>query len=92
MYDSSIYLLVALTGMTNLIYGLAAPFLPTMLNDRGVAETWTGLIFAIYAVSSMVTSLFVGKTIGNNRHRKMITCGTILMGISIAGFGLVYKV
>ena len=78
--------------MTNTIYGLASPFLPTLLDEFGVDATWTGLIFAMYAVASIITSLFVGKLIESIGHRRLIATGGILMALSIVGFGAAYHV
>ena len=91
MFDKSIYLILAMLGMTNTIYGLASPFLPTLLDDAGIDETWTGLIFTVYAIASMITSLIVGKIIDRAGHRCMITAGSVLMAASIFCFGLVYR-
>ena len=92
MFDKSIFLILAMLGITNTIYGLASPFLPTLLNEAGIEETWTGLIFSMYAVASITTSLFVGKLINRIGHRIMITAGATLMALSIIGFGAVHHV
>lgn len=92
MYDKSIFLIMAMLFTTNTIYGLASPFLPTLLDEAGVDATWTGLIFAVYAVASIITSLAVGKLIARIGHRKLITTGGILMALSIVGFGAAYHV
>lgn len=92
MYDRSIYFLIVVLMMTNMIYGLASPFLPTLLDDSGIKETWTGIIFAIYAIAVMIASLFVGKLIDKVGYRNMVSAGVIIMSASICGFGLVYRV
>jgi hypothetical protein len=51
MFDKSIFMLMATLFMTNTIYGLASPFLPTRLEEAGVNPAWTGLIFAMYAIA-----------------------------------------
>eukprot|EP00353_Schmidingerella_taraikaensis_P006822 CAMPEP_0185568234 /NCGR_PEP_ID=MMETSP0434-20130131/1255_1 /TAXON_ID=626734 ORGANISM="Favella taraikaensis, Strain Fe Narragansett Bay" /NCGR_SAMPLE_ID=MMETSP0434 /ASSEMBLY_ACC=CAM_ASM_000379 /LENGTH=67 /DNA_ID=CAMNT_0028182679 /DNA_START=119 /DNA_END=318 /DNA_ORIENTATION=+ len=65
------------------MYGLAAPFLPALLEERGVASTWTGLIFGIYAISMVVFSLITGKIVDKVGHNKIMAIGTFVMALSI---------
>lgn len=90
MYDKSIYFLTLVLMTTNMIYGLAAPFLPTLFDDLGIEETWTGIIFSVYAVAVMIASLFTGKLLDRVGYRTMIFSGLIMMSASICCFGLVY--
>ena len=87
--DKSTLLLLVLLGISNTEYSLPSPFLPDQLKEKGV-ESWTGLIFSVYAITSVITSLFVGKLLNKIRHRKMITAGSSLLAFSIIGFGAVY--
>ena len=73
--------------LSNSIYGLASPFLPTLLDELGVASTWTGVIFAIYAVAGAITSPIVGAVIDSCGHAKLLAFGTILMAIACTCFG-----
>ena len=91
MCDKSILLILAILVTSNTFYGLAAPFLPTLLEDLDIAETLTGLIFSAYAIASMIMSLFVGKIIDRAGHRCIITLGALLMSTSIFCFGLVHR-
>jgi len=68
------------------MYGLAAPFLPALLEERGVASTWTGLIFGIYAISMVVFSLITGKIVDKVGHNKIMAIGTFVMALSIVSF------
>ena len=73
--------------LSNMTYGLAAPFLPKLLQDKGIESTSTGLILATYAVARIVASLIAGKIIDSMSHSKVLALGSGLMAISIGAFG-----
>ena len=92
MLDCSIYILVLAIFVSNTIYGLASPFLPTVLEEKQISSIWTGVIFAAFAISSSITSLLVGKILDSIGHNKVIMFGCILMAICIASFGLIEQI
>ena len=49
----------------------------------------TGVIFAVYAVASVLSSIVIGMYMDQVGHRCVIIFGTLLMAISIASFGLI---
>ena len=75
--------------VSNISYGLASPFLPTVLDDKGISSVWTGIIFASYAVASTIASLVVGSFLEKIGHKASITIGSILMGVSVVAFGTI---
>ena len=91
MCDSQLLIVLLTIFFSNTIYGLAAPFLPTVMEERGVDTTWTGLIFAMYAIAVILVSLVAGKTIDYFGHSRIIAFGSLLMAASIVGFGMVDK-
>ena len=86
MLDKSIGIILCTVFLSNTIYGLAAPFLPALLAEKGIASTWTGVIFAAYAVSMVFVSLAVGKVLDRIGHAKIMAFGALLMALSIASF------
>ena len=46
--------------MASAMYGVAAPFLPTFFEAKGISSSWTGVIFASYAVSMALISPITG--------------------------------
>ena len=88
-FDKSINTILLTLMLSNVIYGLASPFLPNLLEQAGIASTWTGIIFAVYAVALTIVSLIVGQFLDRLGHTKVMTAGCILMAISCGSFGLV---
>ena len=87
MIDRSIVLILTVLLLSNTIYGLASPFLPRLLEERGISESWTGLIFATYAVAYMFSSPVIGLLVDRTGHSLLMTTGIVLMAGSIASFG-----
>ena len=92
MVDCALLLvLVTLLG-TNIIYGLASPFLPTVIEMKDIDNFWTGIIFAAYAVSATFTSIIIGKVLGKFGHNRIMTLGAFLMAGAIASFGFIEEI
>ena len=89
MFDRSLYLLVLALFVSNTIYGLASPFLPTVMEDKNISSVWTGVIFAAFAVASTFTSLVVGKILDRIGHNRVIMFGCLLMAVCITAFGFI---
>ena len=89
LVDLSICLLAFTILISNSIYGLASPFLPTVLEEKEITSVWTGVIFSSYAVATIFTSLVVGKIIDSIGHNRIIMFGCFLMAVSIGCFGLI---
>ena len=87
MVDKSFFLLLITVFMTNAIYGLASPFLPTVLEEKDISSIWTGIIFASYAVASTIVSIITGTCLDKIGHKTVITMGAFLMCGSIVCFG-----
>ena len=92
MFDRAVGLLFLLLFISNTIYGLASPFLPTFFDDRGISSTWTGLIFSAYAIAMTIISLLAGKCLDRIGHRKIMLFGALLMSASIVSFGLIERI
>jgi MFS family permease len=87
MPDISIVIILTVLFLSNTIYGLASPFLPKLLEDRGIEETWTGVIFAAYAVAYTIMAPIVGVVVDKYGHNRILTLGILVMAGSIACFG-----
>ena len=92
MMDKSKAMILLLLFASNTIYGLASPFLPTFFEDRGISSTWTGMIFAAYAIASTIVSLLSGKCLDKVGHNKIMLFGGLLMSASIVSFGLITRI
>ena len=86
------YRLMCLLFLVNTIYGLASPFLPQVLEEKGVTSTWTGIIFASWAFSMVFTAPIVGKMLHKTGHAKMFVFGVSLMSSCCLCFGLIEKI
>ena len=91
MFDRTVGLLFLLLFISNTIYGLASPFLPTFYNDRGISSTWTGLIFSAFAIAMTIVSLLAGKCLDRIGHNKIMLFGILLMSASTMSFGLIER-
>ena len=91
LIDSSAFFLLLTIFCNTTIYGLASPFLPVELENKGVSSGMTGMVFAIYAVTSVISSFFWGKYLDKVGHRFVISGGVLLMASAIATFGLIEK-
>jgi len=89
MIDRHILLILLVLFVSNTIYGLASPFLPTELEEKGIDSIWTGIIFSAYAVATIFTSLGVGCCLNTVGHNKIIFWGSLIMAICIIAFGQV---
>ena len=89
IFDKSISLLLTILFISNTIYGLASPFLPVELAAKGISSGMTGVIFAMYAVASVLSALVVGMYLDRIGHRCVIMFGALLMSVAIACFGLI---
>ena len=87
-FDRSINTILLTLTLSNVIYGLAAPFLPNLIEEGGIESTWTGIIFAVFAVALTIVSLIVGQFLDRIGHTKVMTAGCILMSLACASFGL----
>ena len=87
--DKAMSLLLTIICIANAMYGLAAPFLPVELEAKGISPSMTGVIFAIYAVASVLAALVCGMYLDLVGHRCMLVFGVLLMASSIACFGLI---
>ena len=88
MIDRNIVIMLCSTFLANTLYGLAAPFLPSLLEAKGVESVWTGIIFASYAVAMIVMSLVAGKIVTKFGHGNIIAFGALLMALSVSAFAL----
>ena len=79
MVDLSLTGIVLIVFLANTIYGLASPFLPPLLEERGIDTSWTGLIFASYAIGVTLSAPIVGTVIEKFGHRKIMATGVLLM-------------
>ena len=88
MADKAKLIICTILFLSNTIYGLASPFLPTILDDLGIDSLWTGIIFGSYAIAAAIVSPIAGSIIDKCGHAKMLSLGTILMSIACTSFGL----
>ena len=86
MLDRKLGIILITALISNTIYGLAAPFLPQLLEDKGIASSWTGVIFAVYSISMVVVSLIAGSIVDSVGHSRLMSFGSLLMATSIASF------
>ena len=63
MTYNSFIIIIAVLFLSNTIYGLAAPFLPTLFESRGIAESFIGLIFSAYAIAYCIMAPIIGMVV-----------------------------
>ena len=75
MLDFSQTLLLVVIFVTNLIYGLVSPFLPTVLEEKYISSVWSGVIFSAYAVAMIPSAFIIGSNLDKIGHKVVITFG-----------------
>ena len=89
MCDFTLVLLLVTIFFGNMMYSLASPFLPEVLEEKGITSVWTGIIFAVYAVAKTFTNIITGKVIGKFGHKRIMMVGAFIMAAAIASFGFI---
>ena len=84
MLDYNMVVITLTTLLANTSYGLTAPILPQYLEDRGVASSWTGFIWASFSTAVILVSLIAGSIVDRVGHSKLMSIGAILMATAIA--------
>jgi len=70
-------------------YPLPSPFLPGVLEKRGVDATMTGIIFSIMTASMFVLSPFVSYPSRWFGRKAVFTAGLLIEAAGIVGFGFI---
>jgi MFS family permease len=79
-----------ITMLSNSAYAIIAPFLPFVLDKKGIDQKWMGCIFASYSIGVIVFSLIVGKMLSKSgRRSRFIAVGLACMGVSFLNFGAI---
>ena len=86
MLDYNIVVIALTVLLTNTSYGLSAPILPQLLEDRGVASSWTGFIWASFAIGVILVSLIAGSIVDRVGHSRLMTIGAAVMASAIAAY------
>ena len=60
MCDTYKLILYIIIIFSNTVYALAAPFLPVVFAEKHMSGGWVGLIFAMYSISMIIVSPFIG--------------------------------
>lgn len=84
--------MLGITAVANAAFAIVAPFLPFEFKRKQVDQNWIGYIFAIYSISVIFCSPFVGKMISKFGRRNLIMVGMQIMGLSFVGFGQTSKI
>lgn len=74
--------------LLNASYGICAPFLPMMADERNISQSYLGIMFCVYSISMAMMSPFVGKYQFEFGRRNMAKYGMLLAGIPFLGFYL----
>ena len=86
MLDYNMVVIASTTLLANTSYGLTAPILPQFLEDRGVASSWNGFIWASFSIAVILVSLIAGSIVDRVGHTRLMMIGTIVLAASIAAY------
>ena len=86
MLDYNIVVISLTVLLANASYGLSAPILPQLLEDRGVAASWTGFIWASFSVAVIFVSLIAGSIVDCVGHSRLMSIGATIMALAIAAY------
>jgi MFS family permease len=68
--------------LTSTFYALSAPFLPVMFEEKGIHQTYVGVVFAAFSVAIIIFSPFVTGMIERFGQPALLGWGFVLMGVS----------
>mmetsp|Transcript_29578 Transcript_29578/g.39339 ORF Transcript_29578/g.39339 Transcript_29578/m.39339 type:complete len:93 (-) Transcript_29578:1096-1374(-) len=80
MIDIKLLLILVTLLFSNSSYAIIAPFLPLELEEHGIDGATVGLIFGVYSVGRIITSLVVGKISHRLGVKKILSFGIFTMG------------
>jgi MFS family permease len=83
-YKLIIYIIIV---FSNSVYALAAPFLPVVFSGKDMSGGWVGLIFAMYSISMIIVSPFIGVIVDKVGQTNLLAIGLVAMGTSIMLLG-----
>ena len=86
MLDYNMVVIASTTLLANISYGLTAPILPQFLEDRGVASSWTGFIWASFSIAVILVSLIAGSIVDRVGHSRLMVIGATIMAAAIAAY------
>lgn len=89
MGNNEIVYLYSVFLMSNILYSIVAPILPLELKSLHINEQWNGVIFSAYALSGILSSLFIPNLFQGCDKVKTIMGGLVAMGLSFALFGFI---
>ena len=75
--------------VSNAAYIICAPFLPLELEKKGLAPSYTGIVFALYSVGSIVWSPIVAKHVDRVGSSNLLGLALGVMGVTFICFGLI---
>ena len=87
MCDSYKLILYIIIVFSNSVYALAAPFLPVVFSGKDMSGGWVGLIFAMYSISMIIVSPFIGVIVDKVGQTNLLAIGLVAMGTSIMLLG-----
>ena len=85
-------ILIVVFVFMNTNFCLSTPFLPIFLEDRGISSTWIGIIFAIFAFGTTISSIFSGKIVDKVGHKIVLILSIIFMSDCTVSFGLINRI
>ena len=87
--NCSTVLILALIFFENLVYGLTSPILPKTLEERGISEVWTGIIFASFPISAFPACILAGIYLEKIGHVREMGWGCVLFAVSSCFMGVI---
>ena len=87
MCDAYKLILYIIIVFSNSVYALAAPFLPVVFSGKDMSGGWVGLIFAMYSISMIIVSPFIGVIVDKVGQTNLLAIGLVAMGTSIMLLG-----
>ena len=77
--------------LSNMGYGLFAPFVPLVFNEREINIDYLGCIFAVYSVAIIICSPFIGYIINKYHKRRLVfQIGLFCMAACLLGYGVAF--
>ena len=86
MLDYNIAVISLTVLLVNMSYGLTAPILPPLMEERGVPSSCIGFVWTSFSVAVIFVAILAGAIVDCIGHARLMTIGAVIMAAAIAAY------
>ena len=92
LFDYNIAVIGLTVLLVNMSYGLTAPILPQLMEDRGVPSSLIGWIWTTFSIAVIIVSPIAGKVVDCIGHSRLMSIGAVMMAAAIASYSTAFYI